>query len=498
MDDFLLEMKGISKSFPGVRALDNVCFSVKRGEVHALLGENGAGKSTMIKIIAGIYHPDAGELFINGKKADITGVQASKKAGISVIHQELSMCGNMTVAENIFLGQFPVNRAGFVDDHKLWQDAKHLLDSIGLKNLDPGTRVSLLSVAQQQMVEICRSLSEDSQLLIMDEPTASLANAEVDTLHDIIRTLKQRGVTIIYISHKLNEIFRICDQITVMRDGKYIGSAPVAEITHDKLINMMVGRDIAAVFPEHVTEPGEVIFEVSNIKNRRIHDVGFNVRRGETVGFYGLMGAGRSELVRAIVGIDRAEKGEIRLDGKPLIIKNPIDAIKAGIVLAPEDRKQQGLFLLQSLDFNITLPIIGRLIHFLMLKRTLNDSIVEKIGKRLRIKTPSYDNFVNSLSGGNQQKVVLAKWLVTDPKILILDEPTRGIDVGAKQEIYKLICEITKSGVSVVLISSEMPEIINLCDRVYILHEGTMTGLLNRDQLTEETIIRYAIGGEPA
>ena len=498
MDDFLLEMKGISKSFPGVRALDNVCFSVKRGEVYALLGEDGAGKSTMIKIIAGIYHPDAGEIFINGKKTEITDVQVSKKAGISVIHQELSMCGNMTVAENIFLGQFPVNRAGFVDDNRLWQDAQRLLDSIGLKNLDPGTRVSLLSVAQQQMVEICRSLSEDSRLLIMDEPTASLANAEVDTLHDIIRTLKQRGVTIIYISHKLGEIFRICDHITVMRDGKYIGSAPVAEITHDKLINMMVGRDIDAVFPEHTSEPGDVILEVSSIKNRRIHDVGFNVRRGEIVGFYGLMGAGRSELVRAVVGIDRAEKGEILLEGKPLVIKNPIDAIRAGIVLAPEDRKQQGLFLLQSLDFNITLPIIGRLIHFLMLKRTLNDSIVERIGKRLRIKTPSYENFVNSLSGGNQQKVVLAKWLVTEPKILILDEPTRGIDVGAKQEIYKLICEITKSGVSVVLISSEMPEIINLCDRVYILHEGTMTGLLNRDQLTEETIIRYAIGGEPA
>jgi ABC-type sugar transport system ATPase subunit len=280
-----------------------------------------------------------------------------------------------------------------------------------------------------------------------------------------------------------------------MRDGKYIGSAPVAEMTNNKLINMMVGRDIDAIFPEHITDPGEVIFEASHIKNKRIHDVSFTVRKGEIVGFYGLMGAGRSELVRAVIGIDKAEKAGIKLEGKSIAIKNPIDAIRAGIVLAPEDRKQQGLFLLQSLDFNITLPIINRLIYFLILKRKLNDSIVENIGKRLRIKTPHYENLANSLSGGNQQKVVLAKWLVTEPKILILDEPTRGIDVGAKQEIYKLIYEITKLGVSVILISSEMPEIISLCDRVYVLHEGNMTGLLNREQLTEENIIQYAISG---
>jgi ABC-type sugar transport system ATPase subunit len=495
MSDYLLEMKGISKSFPGVRALDNVSFSVKKGEVCALLGENGAGKSTLIKIIAGIYRPDSGEIFIDGQRAEISGVQDSKRAGISVIHQELSMCGNMTVAENIFLGQMPVKKTGFVDDDRLWRDAKDLLDSIGLKNLNPDTRVSGLSIAQQQMVEICRSLSEKARLLIMDEPTASLANAEVETLHGIIRTLKQNGVTIIYISHKLNEIFEICDSITVMRDGKYIGSAPVAEMTNDKLIKMMVGRDIGAIFPEHITEPGEVIFEAAHIKNKRIHDVSFTVRKGEIVGFYGLMGAGRSELVRAVIGIDKAEKAEIKLDGNPIAIKSPIDAIRAGIVLAPEDRKQQGLFLLQSLDFNITLPIINRLIHFLMLRRKLNDSIVENIGKRLRIKTPSYENLANSLSGGNQQKVVLAKWLVTEPRILILDEPTRGIDVGAKLEIYKLIYEITKLGVSVILISSEMPEIISLCDRVYVLHEGNMTCLLNRDQLTEENIIQYAISG---
>jgi ABC-type sugar transport system ATPase subunit len=495
MSDYLLEMKGISKSFPGVRALDNVSFSVKKGEVHALLGENGAGKSTMIKIIAGIYHPDAGEIFIDGQRVEISDVHDSKKAGISVIHQELSMCGNLTIAENIFLGQMPIKKTGFVDDDRLWQNAKDLLDSIGLKSLNPDARVSKLSIAQQQMVEICRSLSEKARLLIMDEPTASLANAEVDTLHGIIRTLKQNGVTIIYISHKLSEIFRICDSITVMRDGKYIGSAPVAEMTNNKLINMMVGRDIDAIFPEHITDPGEVVFEASHIKNKRIHDVSFTVRKGEIVGFYGLMGAGRSELVRAVIGIDKAEKAGIKLEGKSITIKNPIDAIRAGIVLAPEDRKQQGLFLLQSLDFNITLPIINRLIYFLILKRKLNDSIVENIGKRLRIKTPHYENLANSLSGGNQQKVVLAKWLVTEPKILILDEPTRGIDVGAKQEIYKLIYEITKLGVSVILISSEMPEIISLCDRVYVLHEGNMTGLLNREQLTEENIIQYAISG---
>jgi ABC-type sugar transport system ATPase subunit len=495
MNDFMLQMKSISKSFPGVRALDNISFNVRRGEIHALLGENGAGKSTLIKIIAGIYHPDEGEIYIDGEKIDISDVQTAKAAGISVIHQELSMCKNMTVAENIFLGNMPVTKIGLVDDNKLWEGAKGLLDSIGLKTIDPDTPVSTLSVAMQQMVEICRSLSSNSRLLIMDEPTASLATAEVDLLHGIMGSLKEKGVTIIYISHKLNEIFNICDHITVMRDGKYIGDSPIADISYNKLINMMVGRDIADVFPVHSTNPGELIFEVNHIRNERVHDVSFNVRRGEVVGFYGLMGAGRSEIMRALIGVDKADKGRIRLENRDIVINNPVDAIKAGIVLAPEDRKIQGLFLLQSIDFNITLPIISRLIKFLRLNLKLSDNIVEGIGKRLRIKTSSYETRVNNLSGGNQQKVVLAKWLVTKPKILILDEPTRGIDVGAKQEIYKLIYEIVKTGVSVILISSEMPEIISLCDRVYVLHEGDLTGLLDRDRLTEQNVIQYAIGG---
>ena len=498
MADYLVQMKGISKSFLSVHALDNVDFNVQRGEIHALLGENGAGKSTLVKILAGIYHPDSGEIYFDGNRIDITDVHVSKATGISVIHQELSMCANMTVAENIFLGNIPVTAIGFVDDARLWQNARELLDSIGLKNVNPDTKVSTMSVAMQQMIEICRALSANARLLIMDEPTASLATAEIELLHGIMRSLKEKGVTIIYISHKLNEIFAVCDRITVMRDGKYIGDAPVAEMTNNKLINMMVGRDIEEAFPPHVTNPGEILLEVNNIKNKRVHDVSFHVRKGEVVGFYGLMGAGRSEVMRALTGVDKASKGTISLEGKEIIIDKPADAINTGIVFAPEDRKVQGLFLRQSIDFNITLPIIKRLIHFLKLDFILNNEIVGGIGKRLQIKTQSYETRVNNLSGGNQQKVVLAKWLVTEPKVLILDEPTRGIDVGAKQEIYKLIYEIVQSGVAVVLISSEMLEIINLCDRVYVLHEGDLVGELERDNLTEQNVINYAIGEKKA
>ncbi len=494
MSDYVLEMQGIRKTFPGVVALDEVRFAVRPGEVHALLGENGAGTSTIIKILAGIHRPDAGEICIDGVPTRIAGVADARAAGISVIHQELSLARNMTVAENIFLGRMP-GRAHFVDDQALWRDARRVLDSIGLQGLDPDTRVSRLSVAKQQMVEICRALSEDTRILIMDEPTASLATAEITALHDIMRSLKKRGVTIIYVSHKLEEIFRVCDRITVLRDGKYVGEADVSGITHNELINMMVGRDIEDVYPPHDTKPGEVILEAGGIVSDRVKDVSFNLRRGEVLGFYGLMGSGRSEVMRALMGIDRAAIARLRLEGAPLTVRRPRDAIAAGIVLAPEDRKLEGLILKQTIDFNITLPIIGRLIHWLRLDLALNDSTIAGIAQRLRIKTPSYEQKALNLSGGNQQKVVLAKWLVTDPKILILDEPTKGIDVGAKQEIYKLIYEIAATGVGVILVSSEMPEVINLCDRVYVLNEGRLTGLVERADLTEQTIMRYALGG---
>lgn len=494
MSNFALKMEGVTKEFPGVKALDNIHFEVESGEIHALIGENGAGKSTLIKILAGIYKPNAGTIYIDGEKVEMTDVLTARSHGISVIHQELSLAKNMTVAENIFMGKFLANGI-FVDDAAMYKKTEELLQLIGMEDIRPDTKVESLSVAQQQMVEICRSLSEDTKILVMDEPTASLAQTEVDCLLNIMRKLKNNGVTIIFISHKLNEIFEICDRITVMRDGKYIGTKRTDEMTYELLIKMMVGRDIADVYPPHETQPGEVFFEANHIESDRVHDISFNLRRGEVLGFYGLMGAGRSEVMRALLGIDKSTKGDIILEGKKITINSPVEAAQEGIVLAPEDRKYEGLILKQTVDFNITLPILKKIIKGIHLKKEFNDETVDHIAKRLRIKAPGYESKVMNLSGGNQQKVVLAKWLVTNPKILILDEPTRGIDVGAKQEIYKLIYEIVKSGVGIILISSEMPEVMNLCDRIYILREGAMKGEVPRSEITDQLIMKYAIGG---
>ncbi len=495
MSEFILRMENVTKVFPGVKALSGITFQVRRGEIHALIGENGAGKSTLIKILAGIHKPDEGQIYIDDAPIVMTDVSVAAAAGISVIHQELSLATNMTVAENIFLGKFPVNRLGIVDDQAMEKAARELLKTIGMPGLSPDTRVSKLSVAQRQMIEICRSLSQDLKILVMDEPTASLAGDEVDTLLGIMKSLSERGVTIIFISHKLDEIFRSCHRVTVLRDGCYVGTQNIGDITKNQLINMMVGREIENIYPEHATSPGEVFFEANHITSGRVKDISFNLRKNEVLGFYGLMGSGRSEVMRALIGIDRAIKGDILLDGKPIAIRTPSDAVEYGIVLAPEDRKHEGLILKQTVDFNITIAILKRLIKFVRLDRKLNDETVDQVSKKLRLKTASYETKALNLSGGNQQKVVLAKWLVTKPRILILDEPTKGIDVGAKQEIYRLIYEIVRMGVGVILISSEMAEIINLCDRVYVLHEGKLVGTVDRKDLTEQEVILYAVGG---
>ncbi|MEF9972865.1 MAG: sugar ABC transporter ATP-binding protein [Clostridia bacterium] len=370
-----------------------------------------------------------------------------------------------------------------------------LLKTIGMSNIAPSTRVSNLSIAQRQMIEICRSLSQQIKILVMDEPTASLANDEVDCLLGIMNRLKDQGVTIIFISHKLDEVFRSCARATVLRDGRLVGTCKISDIDKHQLINMMVGREIENIYPAHTTSPGDVFFEVQHIQSERIKDVSFTLRKNEVLGFYGLMGSGRSEVMRALIGIDKAKKGRVLLDGKPIALNTPADAVRCGIVLAPEDRKHEGLILKQTVDFNITLTILKQLIHFVFLNKRLNDETVDNIAKKLRVKTASYETKAINLSGGNQQKVVLAKWLVTNPRILILDEPTKGIDVGAKQEIYRLIYEIVDMGVGVILISSEMPEIVNLCDRVYVLHEGALSGLLEKEDLTEQHVILYAVGG---
>lgn len=496
MSEFVLRMEGICKSFPGVKALDNIHLEIKRGEIHALIGENGAGKSTLIKILAGIYQPDSGTIYIDDEPVNMENVGVARKYGISVIHQELNLAKNMTVAENIFLGRFPAKKNGFVDDKKMMEEANKLLPLIGLENVSPDTPVSKLSIAQQQMVEICRSLSEDTKLLVMDEPTASLAAAEVDNLLKIMRRLKEQGVTIIFISHKLNEIYEICDRITVLRDGRYIGTDYTTNITYNRLINMMVGRDIKDAFPPHVSAcTGEKLLEVNNVTSDKVKDVSFYLNKQEILGFYGLVGSGRSEVIRAMLGIDKCTAKDIVMNGEKITIKTPADAVKYGIVLAPEDRKYEGLILKQTVDFNITLTILKQLIKGVKLDRKKNDEVVSSMVERLRVKTPSYEAKVRNLSGGNQQKVVLAKWLVTNPKVLILDEPTRGIDVGAKQEIYRLIYEFASIGVSVILISSEMPEVINLCDRVYVMREGKISGMVDRSELTEQNVIKLAIGG---
>lgn len=496
MSEFILRMEGISKSFPGVKALDDIHLEIKKGEIHALIGENGAGKSTLIKILAGIYQPDSGTIYIDDEPVNMENVSVARKYGISVIHQELNLAKNMTIAENIFLGRFPAKKNGFVDDKKMIEEANRLLPLIGLENVSPDTPVSKLSIAQQQMVEICRSLSEDIKLLVMDEPTASLAAAEVDNLLKIMRKIKEQGVTIIFISHKLNEIYEVCDRITVLRDGRYIGTDYTANITYNRLINMMVGRDIKDVFPPHISSStGEKILEVNNVSSDKVTDISFYLNKKEILGFYGLVGSGRSEVIRAMLGIDKCKSKDIVLNGERIAIRTPADAVKHGIVLAPEDRKYEGLILKQTVDFNITITILKQLIKGIKLDRRRNDEIVSSMVERLRVKTPSFETKIRNLSGGNQQKVVLAKWLVTNPKVLILDEPTRGIDVGAKQEIYRLIYEVANMGVSIILISSEMPEVINLCDRVYVLRDGKISGMVHRSDLTEQSIIKLAIGG---
>lgn len=495
MSDYILRMQGISKEFPGVKALDNIHLNLKKGEIHALIGENGAGKSTLIKVLAGIYRPDSGEIYINDEKVVIDDVASSKKLGISIIHQELSLAKNMTIAENIFLGSYPLKKGFAVDDKRMNEEAAKYLAMIGMEHFPPDRKVASLSIAQQQMVEICRSLAGENRILVLDEPTTSLIAEEVERLMEIMRTLKSKGVAIIFVSHKLNEIFEISDNITVLRDGQYVATEKTAEMTTDKLISMMVGREIQDIYPPHETNIQETFFEANHISSDRVHDVSFHLKKGEILGFYGLMGAGRSEIMRALLGIDKAQKGDVILDGRKIQINSPKDAMKEGIVLAPEDRRHEGLILKQTVDFNITLPILGELIKGIRMNRKKKDEILDTYAKRLRIKTSSYDNKVGNLSGGNQQKVVLAKWMATNPKILILDEPTKGIDVGAKQEIYKLVYEIVNMGVGVIFISSEMPEVINLCDRIYMVYEGKINGEISRDEISETAIMKYTIGG---
>lgn len=495
LSTYLLEMRNICKSFPGVQALKDVNFDLNPGEVHALLGENGAGKSTLIKILGGIYKMDEGDIYINGNKVIINSVHDSKKYGISIIHQELMLIPYMTVAENIFLFREFVDKWGLVNKKLMNENAQAILKEFNF-DIDPKTIVCNLTIGQQQMIEIIKAVTSNSKIIVMDEPTSSLSEEEVSTLFNVIKQLKQNGVGIIYISHRMSELEEIADRVTVLRDGQYVGTKLMDETNNDELISMMVGRKIENYYTRTFDKQGEVIFEVRNLTRKGVIDnVSFDLRKGEILGFAGLIGAGRSETARCIFGIDKYDSGVFLINNKEIKIKNTVDAIKNGIALVPENRKEEGLFLLQDCKFNISFQIIDKFIKLFFIDRKYELQIAEKYIRELTIRTPSVKQKVGYLSGGNQQKIVIAKWLSINPKIIILDEPTRGIDVGAKAEIYRIIDDLRKQGVSIIMISSELPEIINMSDRVVVMSHGKITKILNKEELSQENIMHYALGG---
>ena len=490
----ILDIRDLTKKYPGVVALDHVSFSVKKGEIHALCGENGAGKSTLIKILYGAALADEGTVLIDGKQSRITAPSIGLEAGISVVNQELKLAEDLNIAENIYLGHLPKKRRliSLVDWQKVYQDADALFRRMNI-DYDVHQIVSDLSVAQKQIVEIAKALSHESRILIMDEPSATLTEKELDTLFDIIRLLKKQGVTIIYISHRLEEIFELADRVTVLRDGKYIGTLEVKDTDKKQLISMMVGRELDVDYPKEVHATQRVVLEVNHLSTTKIHDVSFKVYGGEVFGLAGLVGAGRTEVARAIFGADKRLSGEIKINGTPVEIANVHDAIHHKIALLPEERKTQGCVLGMTLRENTTLANLSNYKTGLLVNRKQETRSVNEHIRRLSIKAPNCEVPTSSLSGGNQQKIVLAKWLDVNGDIIIFDEPTRGIDVGAKREIYQIINEMTANGKTVIMISSDMPELIGMCDRILVMHEGRMKGELQRAEFSQDKILGMAL-----
>ena len=495
MANELVVMEAIDKSFPGVHALDHCGFDLRSGEVHALVGENGAGKSTLMKILAGIYSKDSGTIFLKGQEVEIPTPRSAQDLGISMIHQELNLMPHLTVAQNIYIGREPRQRLHFLlDEKQINEQTQELFDSIHLK-IDPRTKVFDLTIAKQQMVEIAKAISFSSEVLIMDEPTAALTEAEIEDLFETIRKLRDRGVGIVYISHRLEELKQISDRITVMRDGRYVDTVNTQEASIEQIISMMVGRTIYEATPELPEHPSEeIVLEVKNVnRGRELRDISFQLKQGEILGFAGLMGAGRTEVARAIFGADRIESGTIYIKGEKVTIKSPEDAVSHGIAYLSEDRKRYGLAL--GLDAK-TNSALAAFYKFLGFAGWVNDAKVASSAERyvdeLSIKTPSLEQKTKNLSGGNQQKVVIGKWLTADTEILIFDEPTRGIDVGAKSEIYKLLNELARQGKSIIMISSELPEILRMSHRVVVMCEGRITGELPITEATQEKIMHFA------
>ena len=493
----LLEMTGISKFYPGVVALNDVHFEVLPGEVHALCGENGAGKSTLMKILAGAESKDRGEIKINGNPAHIHTPQDAMALGVNIIYQEFNLVPHLSAAENIYLGREPAAAIpGFINFRKLYGDAQSVMDSLGVA-VDVRAEVSRLSVAQQQMVEIAKATSRNSIIIAMDEPSATLTDHELKNLFVLIRELKTRGVGIVYISHRMEEIFDICDRVTVFRDGQYVGTKRIEDTNRDEVIRMMVGRELKESIPKRPAKVGEPILEVRGLTRKGVfEDISFTVHRGEIVGIGGLVGAGRTEVARAIFGADPIDAGEIRVNGKVVKPRSPREAIELGIGLVPEDRKSLGLILNMVVRENTTLANLDLLAMMGFVNRKKEREVSEKYVKDLRVRTPSIEQEVKNLSGGNQQKVVLAKWLFTDSQLLIFDEPTRGIDVGAKIEIYELMNDLVAKGAGMIMISSELPELLGMSDRIYVMHEGHIAGELSRAEATQEKVMHLATGGQ--
>ena len=495
-NETVLRMVNIDKRFGGVHALDHVSYEVRKGEVHVLMGENGAGKSTLMKILDGLYEADEGEIYLDGEKVDIKSPVEAKALGVAMIHQELSMCTNMTVTENIFRGEEPTTKMGLVDFRTMNRNAQKILDDMGMA-LNARSQVRDLSIAEQQMVEIAGAVSRNAKVVIMDEPTSSLTEKEIKELFAIVNDLKAKDVGIIYISHRMNETFEIGDRITVLRDGGYVATCDVAGLTEDDIIEMMVGRSIGEVYAGERAEGGEVVLDVQHVSNEKLKDCSFQLRKGEILGFSGLVGAGRTELMRAIFALDKIDSGEITLFGEKVHFKNPQQAIDAGIGMVPEDRRGCGLVLGHSVGTNLTITVLKKFIKGIRVDKKKENAIIDEYWQKLSIKTTGPQQICGDLSGGNQQKVVISKWLAAEPRILIMDEPTRGIDVGAKHEIYQLMRQLAKEGVSIIFVSSDLPEIINMSSRVVVMHEGEITAVLDgaEEEFTQQKIMRFATGG---
>ncbi len=493
MNDTILQMKGITKEFPGVRALNAVDFRIARGKTMALLGENGAGKSTLMKILTGVYSKTEGSVIYEGREVSFNSTKDSQENGIAIIHQELNLIPQLTIGENIFLGREPVNAVRKIDAKAQYKEAESLLKRLGVTE-DPHTITGELSIGKQQMVEIAKALSLDAKIIIMDEPTDALTDTETENLFRVMSELKAEGRSLVYISHRLKEIFEVCDYATVLRDGEFVAEHAVSELTEDKIIELMVGRKLTEQFPRVQSKIGECALEVKHLSNEYVKDVSFTIRKGEIVGIAGLMGAGRTELVKTIYGAIPKQIGEVLIEGKPVEIKSPQQGIKAGISYVSEDRKGNGLVLGLSVKENMTLSALKSFSNTIGTISNQKEEVVSKdYVKKMSIRTPGVHQLVKNLSGGNQQKVSITKGLMTKPKIFILDEPTRGVDVGAKKEIYDIINNFKKEGMSIIMISSEIPEILGMSDRIFVMHEGKITGELDRDHATQENIMKYAV-----